>query len=318
MDEIAAMRGLLEGQFAQLAWSDAVRRQPLRAQFTRDLLRVGYSAALARADHAAPARRLLRRRRRSEWLVGVIARNLRCVDAADDIVTRGGVYALVGPTGVGKTTTTAKLAARCAVRYGARALALLTTDSYRIGAQDQLRIYAKILGVSVHTVTDATDLRQALDSLSRQASGADRHRRHGAARQRALPSRRTDAGAAGSPAPAAAQRHGAGRDARGGRGRLRRRGAGATADFAGCIITKMDESARPGPGARRRSSATACRSTTSSNGQRVPEDLQRRKRQLPRAPLAAHAAGMPPTSPFRLQDDEVSRMLLGRSGAAHA
>ena len=87
------------------------------------------------------------------------------MNGLDDIVTRGGIYALVGPTGVGKTTTTAKLAARCAVRYGASKLALLTTDSYRVGAQDQLRIYARILGVTVHTVSDHQDLRQALDSL---------------------------------------------------------------------------------------------------------------------------------------------------------
>ena len=164
MAEMAAMRALFQEQLAQLAWSDALRRSPLRARLTRDLLLAGYSATLARTlterlpddFNAAEA---------GAWLSGVLARNLATVDAADELVTRGGIYALMGPTGVGKTTTTAKLAARCAVRYGAGKLALLTTDTYRVGAHDQLRIYAKILGVAVHTVSDRHDLRQALDSV---------------------------------------------------------------------------------------------------------------------------------------------------------
>jgi flagellar biosynthesis protein FlhF len=64
----------------------------------------------------------------------------------------------VGPTGVGKTTTAAKLAARCAVKYGAKNMGLITVDNYRIGAEDQLRTYGKILGVTVHTAHDAQTL----------------------------------------------------------------------------------------------------------------------------------------------------------------
>jgi len=164
MAEMAAMRALFQEQMAQLAWTDALRRSPLRTRLTRDLLLAGYSAQLARTlterlpdDFNATEA--------GAWLAAVLSRNLPAVDPADEIVTRGGVYALIGPTGVGKTTTTAKLAARCAVRYGANKLALLTTDSYRVGAQDQLRIYARILGVSVHTVADRHDLAQALDSV---------------------------------------------------------------------------------------------------------------------------------------------------------
>jgi flagellar biosynthesis protein FlhF len=67
---------------------------------------------------------------------------------------------------VGKTTSVAKLAARAVVRFGASRVALLTTDSYRIGAYDQLRIYARILGVSVHAVRDTNDLVATLDALS--------------------------------------------------------------------------------------------------------------------------------------------------------
>jgi flagellar biosynthesis protein FlhF len=87
------------------------------------------------------------------------------MDTERELLEKGGVYALVGPTGVGKTTTTAKLAARCVMKHGAGQLALITTDGYRIGAYEQLRIYGKILGVMVHSVKDETDLRIALDEL---------------------------------------------------------------------------------------------------------------------------------------------------------
>jgi len=83
----------------------------------------------------------------------------------DELVERGGVYALVGPTGVGKTTTVAKIAARCVIRHGAAKVALMTTDSYRIAAHDQLRVYGKILGLPVHAVRDAADLHMLLDDL---------------------------------------------------------------------------------------------------------------------------------------------------------
>jgi flagellar biosynthesis protein FlhF len=83
----------------------------------------------------------------------------------NDIIEHGGVYAIVGPTGVGKTTTTAKLAARGVVRHGAERVALLTTDTYRIGAHEQLRIYGRILGVTTCVVRDAAELKSTLSEL---------------------------------------------------------------------------------------------------------------------------------------------------------
>ena len=99
------------------------------------------------------------------WIKNVLTSNLQSIGDEREILEKGGVYALVGPTGVGKTTTTAKLAARCVVRHGADKLALLTTDSYRIGGHEQLRIYGKILGVTVHAVRDTQDLNLALAEL---------------------------------------------------------------------------------------------------------------------------------------------------------
>ena len=99
------------------------------------------------------------------WVKSIADRSFLTIGADSDIVDRGGIYALVGPTGVGKTTTTAKLAARCVLRHGASKVALITTDGYRIGAHEQLRIYGRILGVSVHLVKDADDLKQTLFDL---------------------------------------------------------------------------------------------------------------------------------------------------------
>ena len=166
-NEIKSMRGMLEEQLGYQAWDTAQRRDPGKATVLRDMLRSGFSPALARQflnkmpQAVAPEQKL-------DWVRAVLERNLRTVDVADEIVTRGGVYALVGPTGVGKTTTTAKIAARCVVRHGADQLALLTTDGYRIGAHEQLRIYAKLLGVRVLAIKDASDLQFALADLSKK------------------------------------------------------------------------------------------------------------------------------------------------------
>jgi flagellar biosynthesis protein FlhF len=85
--------------------------------------------------------------------------------AEDELLDTGGVVALVGPTGVGKTTTIAKLAARFALRHGRRHVALVTMDHYRIGAHDQLRSYGKLLGVPVHIAGDKEELRVILNQM---------------------------------------------------------------------------------------------------------------------------------------------------------
>jgi flagellar biosynthesis protein FlhF len=167
MAELKAVRGLLETQLATLAWSESMRRSPLRMKFTRLLLAAGFSPALARGA-LAKLPDDYSEEQGAKWLADVLARNVPVVQPEDNLVTRGGVYAIVGPTGVGKTTTTAKLAARCVVRFGADNLALVTTDSYRIGAQDQLRTYGRILGVQVHVVQDESGLAGAIASLRRK------------------------------------------------------------------------------------------------------------------------------------------------------
>lgn len=164
--EMRLLRGMVEGQLAGFAWNDLTRRDPVRMEAMKRLLAAGFSAAFARmllerlpADEADLAQSL-------KWIKTTIAHNLKLAARADDIVERGGVYALVGPTGVGKTTTVAKLAARAVLRHGAAKVALVTTDTYRIGAQDQLRIYGRILGTPVFAVRDENDLEMTLSDLS--------------------------------------------------------------------------------------------------------------------------------------------------------
>ena len=164
MNEIRAMRGQMETRLAELAWGNTAQREPQKTGVLRDMLAAGFSASLSRylierlpagKDEAASL----------AWIKTVLARNLSTLSNEDEILEKGGVFALVGPTGVGKTTSTAKLAARCVMRHGPEKLALITTDAYRIGGHEQLRIYGKILGVMVHSVKDEADLRIALKEL---------------------------------------------------------------------------------------------------------------------------------------------------------
>jgi len=163
LDEIRRMRSLLQGELAALSVSDLQRRNPVATAMLRELLVAGFTPPIARALTAKlPTGESVDVARRR--IAFAIEQKLQTAPA-DDIVERGGVLALVGPTGVGKTTTVAKLAARAVVRYGAAGVALLTTDSFRIAGQDQLRIYGKILGVPVHAIKDAGHLAQMLADL---------------------------------------------------------------------------------------------------------------------------------------------------------
>lgn len=164
MSEIRSMRSMLESQLAEISWTQTQKRQPQKAEILRELLATGFSASLSRylVEKLPEAGKL---ENGLDWIKNVLTRNLSTIDNENEMLEKGGVYALVGPTGVGKTTTTAKLAARCVMRHGPSKLALITTDGYRIGGFEQLRIYGKILGVMVHAVKDEADLRIALSEL---------------------------------------------------------------------------------------------------------------------------------------------------------
>jgi flagellar biosynthesis protein FlhF len=158
-NELRDLRGLLEQQMSSLAWGDLSRRDPLRAKLTRCLLELGLSPALcqriaeAAGDHDDFE---------NTWrhALALLAHSLP-VDSTD-IMEQGGVVALIGATGVGKTTTVAKLAARYALRHGCERVAMVTTDSYRIAAHEQLRTYGRILDIPVRVANNQEELEEAL------------------------------------------------------------------------------------------------------------------------------------------------------------
>jgi flagellar biosynthesis protein FlhF len=169
--ELRQMRGLIEERFSSLAFMEKLQRQPVQARLTQKLLELGFSPALVRKlAESCPSEFKTGAAHdpvdETAWAAHVLSRNLQTDEAAPAIEDRGGVFALIGSTGVGKTTTTAKLAAHFATKYGAGQLGLITLDAYRVGAHEQLRAYGRILGVPVHTAHDRASLDDLLDLLS--------------------------------------------------------------------------------------------------------------------------------------------------------
>lgn len=164
LNEMRSMRDVFESQLTTIAWGSVQQQYPVKSQILNTLLSAGFSAALARMlSENLPAN--LDGHKAAAWVKSILTKNLDSISNENGILDQGGIFALIGPTGVGKTTTTAKLAARYVMKHGTESLGLITTDAYRIGGHEQLRIYGKILGVMVHAVKDETDLKIALNEL---------------------------------------------------------------------------------------------------------------------------------------------------------
>jgi len=162
MGELRSMRGLIEQRFGALAFMEKLQRHPRQAHLAQKLLDTGFSPALIRKlIESVPAEG-----DESSWAAGVLERNLATGEREAALEEAGGVYALIGATGVGKTTSTAKLAAAFAARHGAAELGLITLDAYRVAAHEQLRTYGRILGVPVHTAHDRASLEDLLELLA--------------------------------------------------------------------------------------------------------------------------------------------------------
>lgn len=295
MTEIRSMRGMLEAQLAEISWTNTQKRQPQKAEILREMLATGFSASLSRyLIDKLPEAELVSNG--IDWIKSILTNNLSTISNESEILEKGGVYALVGPTGVGKTTTTAKLAARCVMRHGPAKLALITTDGYRIGGYEQLRIYGKILGVMVHSVKDEADLRIALAELKNKhtvlidtvgVSQRDKMVTEQVAMlsgtdvdvKRLLCLNATSTGETLSEVVRAYQGNG----------------------LAGCILTKLDEAATIG-GALDIVIRQKLNIFYVASGQRVPEDLHVANKQY----LIDRAFKLKrETSAFKFQDDEL-------------
>ena len=162
MSELRSMRGLIEQRFGALAFMEKLQRHPRQAQLSQRLLDAGFSPALIRKLVESVPEGV----DELNWAGGVLERNLVTGEREAPLEDSGGVFAVIGATGVGKTTSTAKLAAAFATKHGSAHLGLITLDAYRIGAHEQLRTYGRILGVPVHTAHDRASLEDLLDLLS--------------------------------------------------------------------------------------------------------------------------------------------------------
>lgn len=163
--ELNGLRELLEVQLGSLAWSQLQSNRPEQASLWRRLQRIGLSGPLSR-DLLAMVPDLQDQKQAWRMLLAHLARMIPTPEL--EPLEEGGVIAMVGPAGMGKTTTLAKLAARYVLKYGAQNIALVSMDSYRIGAQEQLKTLGRILNVPVVHVDPGQSLGQALEPLVRK------------------------------------------------------------------------------------------------------------------------------------------------------
>jgi flagellar biosynthesis protein FlhF len=162
-EELRTLRRMLETQLATLAWNDLSRRSPIQTELLKQLTQLGLAQDLAtEVVTQMPSRLELAEANR--LALAVLARKIETT--GERWMDGGGVVALVGATGVGKTTLVAKLAARWVLRHGPRDIALISTDSVRIGAQEQIQTLGRLLGVPAYAIDGAAELAGVLDHLS--------------------------------------------------------------------------------------------------------------------------------------------------------
>ncbi len=298
MDELKSMRSMISSQLSSLSWFDNVRRSPVQTQLLRLMLNNGFSPALARhMVNRLPSERSGSDTDASQWLKDVVSHNLHCVPEKESILNAGGVFALVGPTGVGKTTTTAKIAAGFALKHGAAAVGLITMDTYRMAASDQLRAFGRLLNIPVHTARDAASLADLLDLFEKKqlvlidTLGASQRDQRLAELFAALPSHKVtrllvlNAAAQAETLDEVVQAYGQGTGTR-------------------CVLTKLDEAVKTG-GAIDVVVRRHLKVEGFANGQRVPEDWHSARPQL----LVQKALQSRPASVFTTDDSELGLVM---------
>jgi len=158
--EMQALRRMMENGLSDISWREMGDHKPHSKEMFRQLVNMGLSNQLAeRLMHTAESNESFDQ----QWQKAMFCLSSEISITRDDITDTGGIVAVVGPTGVGKTTSIAKLAARYCLRHGNRHVALISTDNYRIGAREQLHTYGRILNVPVRTASNAEELIETLN-----------------------------------------------------------------------------------------------------------------------------------------------------------
>lgn len=263
-EELRTMRRMLETQFASLAWNDLSRRAPIQVELLKQLTALGLAQDLAtEVVTQLPSKMELAEAQR--MALALLARRIEV--AQEPWIETGGVVAMVGPTGVGKTTLVAKLAARWVMRHGARDIALVSADAVRIGAQEQIHTLGRLLGAPAYVVEGINELPALLECLGQRrlvlidtAGLSPRDARLGeelAALAEASPRMQTtlvlSAAAQAGAIEEAVERF-------------------APARPASCVLTKLDEATSMG-GAVSMLIRSQLPVAYLSDGQRIPEDL---------------------------------------------
>ncbi|MCG6967375.1 MAG: flagellar biosynthesis protein FlhF [Chromatiaceae bacterium] len=303
--EMKNLRRWMQAELSGLSWYDLGQRAPHSQELLGRMMALGLGPELARrlSERVRDIEDMEQAWRKALYL---LAAEIQVCDSG--LLEQGGVVALVGPTGVGKTTTIAKMAARFALRHGHRSVALITTDSFRIGARDQLQTYARILNVPVRTATTREEMDAALNMLGDRRLVLIDTAGMAAAHERIIDQREMlEAAGPGlvtlltlSATTEAAAVH---------------RALRLFADFRpdACVLTKLDEAASLG-GLLSALIQAGLSTAYFTDGQRVPEDLQPARAH----PLVTRAAELLAENPPDLDSDYLALALGGANAHANA
>ena len=303
--EIKSLRGLLMNQLSGMAWGNETKYHPLRARLLQRLIALGLSPQFAR-DITEQVKEQDDIEHNWRMALGSLAHRLPVSN--DDILEgQKNIVAIVGPTGVGKTTTIAKLAARYILRHGKGRVGLITTDNYRVAAHEQLRSYARIMGAPMRVASDVESLQDILlafrdmdlvliDTAGMSQRDMRLNEQFALIKQTGHQIRSYLTLATNSQ--------------RGVLSEVVR--AFSTVSLSGCILTKVDETTSLGGGL-----SIAAENNLPiayiSDGQQVPEDLHAARSHA----LVSRAVAIMQDVGVGAKDDPISQMIGGMAAHAH-